>query len=270
MANVVATRYPASVLRRARVRFFACLAVLAVTSVAIAQDDVAQALAREGDAAFASGSFEQALAKFRAALEKSQAHDLHYRLGKTYAKLDRPVEALDHLERFLAAGGTDAKLQRDARAEAQALVAKVGELTVRAKDGTTVSVDGREIGKTPLAAFRVAAGIREVALGSYEETVRVGGGGRVTVGPPPEALETTTPVLAVAPTTAAAPGPAGPVDAGPTDDGGAITGQWWFWTAVGVVAVGAAVGVLVATSGDDSAEPLADDGATLAPVRAEW
>ena len=41
-------------------------------------------------------------------------------------------------------------------------------------------------------------------------------------------------------------------------DGGGLLSQWWFWTAVGVVVVGGVTaGVLVATSGDEKAEPRA-------------
>jgi len=49
--------------------------------------------------------------------------------------------------------------------------------------------------------------------------------------------------------------PAGP---GLVDQGGGsrpIYKKWWFWTAIGVVAVGATVGIVMATSGDDVSPP---------------
>lgn len=254
-----------------RAVLLACFASIAIASTADA-DDPTVALSRAGDAAYAAGDYDQALQKFGEALERSQAPELLFRLGQTYAKLGRPVEGLDHFERFLAAGAkADARMQKEARTQAQALVGQVGELTVRARDGTPVTVDGREVGKTPLAPFRVAAGIRKVALGAHEETVRVGGGGRVTVGPPPEPGEAPAPLLTVSQATApAASGPAGPVDTAPEADGGSLLQEWWFWTAVGVVAVGATAGILVATGGESAAAPLAANDASLAPVRAEW
>lgn len=258
--------------------FVGVLALLAtplrVGAQAATSDAPAAVAANEGDAAFAAGRYDEALAKFQTALQQSQAPEILFRLGQTYAKLGRKVEALDHFERFLAAGAkADARMQKEARAQAQALVTQVGEITVRARDGTPVSVDGREVGKTPLAPFRVAAGIRKVALGGYEETVRVGGGGHVTVSPPPEPDDAHAPMLAVTPTAAPADTsatPAQPVDAAPAAESDSLTGKWWFWTGIAVVTVGAAVGIAIATGGEEAAPPLAAKDGSLSPVRAEW
>lgn len=254
--------------RRSRIAVVGWILVTGIAPSVAAQEPAA-ATSQDGETAFTAGRYEDALAKFREALEKSQAPEILFHLGQTYAKLVRPVEALDHFERFLAAGAkSDARMQKEARAQAQVLVAQVGEITVRAKDGTPVSVDGHEVGKTPLAPFRVAAGIRKVALGTHQETVRVGGGGHVTVGPPPEPGETPA-MLAVTPS--AVPASSTPIDAAPAEpQSESLVQKWWFWTAVGVVAVGATAGILLATGGETAAEPLAASDASLAPVHADW
>lgn len=49
-------------------------------------------------------------------------------------------------------------------------------------------------------------------------------------------------------------------------DGGAITDQWWFWAGVGVVVVGATVGIVAAASGGEE-DPI---GGNLMPGVVTW
>lgn len=49
------------------------------------------------------------------------------------------------------------------------------------------------------------------------------------------------------------------------DTGGALTEQWWFWTGVGVLVVGATVGIAVAASGEE--DPV---GGNLMPGVVTW
>jgi len=54
------------------------------------------------------------------------------------------------------------------------------------------------------------------------------------------------------------------------DTGGGVVKQWWFWTLVGVVVAGAAVGVVAATSSDRHQAPLVGtDGSVIRALRAQ-
>jgi hypothetical protein len=68
-------------------------------------------------------------------------------------------------------------------------------------------------------------------------------------------------VVLTADATVAVPSPASPLDRSrppPAEQGAApITTRWWFWTAIGVVAAGAAIGITVAAvSSKDTQRPL--------------
>ncbi len=79
----------------------------------------------------------------------------------------------------------------------------------------------------------------------------------------PTPAETALAGAAPATQPAAAPPPqTGPVDQGEGDQ--SVTKKWWFWTAVGVVAAGAIVGIALAASsgGSKAAAPLPFDGNT--------
>lgn len=46
-------------------------------------------------------------------------------------------------------------------------------------------------------------------------------------------------------------------------NGDGLFSQWWFWTAAGVVVAAAATGIVLATSGDTTAEPVAGTGGVV-------
>jgi tetratricopeptide (TPR) repeat protein len=81
---------------------------------------------------------------------------------------------------------------------------------------------------------------------------------------------TAPPPTVVAPTpeeTARAAAPSGPSPTDPIDQGeddGDVLGQWWFWTAAGVVTVGVIVSIVALSGGGDDrvAAPLPLDGNT--------
>jgi hypothetical protein len=108
-------------------------------------------------------------------------------------------------------------------------------------DGARVSVDGEEIGVSPVAPIDVVEGPHEIAVLmpgylSARRQVRVSSGeqARVDINLTPSGV-------------AAATEPGGTAPAA----GGDVTGEWWFWTAIGVgaaVLAGIAIGIGVAAS----------------------
>lgn len=113
--------------------------------------------------------------EYQKALEELKtAYDLHphyavlYNLGMTYAALDKPLEAADHLERYLREGGT--ALAEDRRAETERTLAaqtrKLGRLELGVEPvGARVTVDGVARGSAPLSGpVRVLPGKRSVVV----------------------------------------------------------------------------------------------------------
>jgi hypothetical protein len=141
------------------------------------------------------------------------------------------------------------------------VTARLGELepavgrleTTGGADGAQLLVDGEALGKLPLGPVPVAPGEHHLtAVLPGRETFRARfvavAGQRVTVplaglAPPP---------AEVAAAEASAPGPG-------------LMRRWWFWTAVGVVAAGAAVGAALATGGETPG-----DGELGRSSTAEW
>ena len=73
----------------------------------------------------------------------------------------------------------------------------------------------------------------------------------------------------VANASAAESGAQPPADTARDTGGGSVLSRWWFWTAVGVVVAGAAVGTVLALSGGDktAAADRGSGGVVLQPPR---
>lgn len=136
------------------------------------------------------GSLAQAAKEFERAYELSPHYRVLWNLGQVYAALDRPVEALDVLERYQREAGEGIEADRRAKLD-QALAelrGRVGEVAVTVTPaGAGVTIDGRPVGKAPLdEPVRLAPGKHEVSvrLAGHEQakaTVTVAGGGQATV-----------------------------------------------------------------------------------------
>jgi hypothetical protein len=112
-------------------------------------------------------SFDAALAEFDLAYAKSPHFAVLYNIGLCQVALGRPLPAVDALSRYLSEGGAEVPAERRAQVEVQIaeLEARFAELSVTAdRPGTTIVVDGREIGQTPLEKpVRLPAGPHEVS-----------------------------------------------------------------------------------------------------------
>ena len=152
----------------------AFVAIASLGSAALAQTAAppaaAKAEARErfdrGLGLFEKGENAAALAEFKRAYELIPNAVVLYNMGLVYAAMNRPVEASDTLDRYLAQAGDKASSQQRAQAtkvrdEQSARVARVLVVT---DHPATVQVDGVEAGRTPMAEpLRVASGAHTIA-----------------------------------------------------------------------------------------------------------
>lgn len=199
-----------------------------------------------------------------------------YQLAVAYSHLGRPLEAAERLRRVLDDPEVVAEMETASRKLLAEVEAATGSLTLRLRgnrEGVHVRVGERAIPARELdAPVPVDPGqVRVVAERNgevvAESTVDVGG----AAGLHPEVelrLSIREPTLApsrqltAAPVAPLASGDATGGGTAPRDDGegGGIFGQWWFWTAVAVVAAGAAVTVVALGAESDPADPSAARG----------
>jgi hypothetical protein len=122
-----------------------------------ANDVVAKAEARnllsEGSVCYEAGAYADALAKFNAAYAAFPSPKLLFNIGQANRALGRPVEALQAFESFLRdADDASAKGMEDARLYVDELRRQLGRIVVHCDTTLAdVSVDGKNVGKCPLA-----------------------------------------------------------------------------------------------------------------------
>ena len=132
----------------------------------------------KGLAAFDDERFQDAADEFEAAYRISPAFAVLYNIGRVNVALGRSVEAVQAFEKYLAQGA--AAIPSDRRKEVTVEIdrqrARIGTLTIRTVPASVdVRVDGKLIGKTPLAApVLVSAGMHtiEALISGYTPQVR--------------------------------------------------------------------------------------------------
>jgi hypothetical protein len=218
--------------------------------------------------------YKGAAVEFRRAYEIQPTFQVLYNLGQALVGANRPLEAIDALERYLRDGG--AKVPSARRSEVEETLrkqqARVGTLELHVTPDTAVlRLDGQEV---PHAPVRVTIGEHEVkatAEGRHSQvrSVTVAGGDRVSVEltleaeiaaaePPPAPLP--APPVEVAPQVVVAPPAPAPTHAGRIA-GGILGGL-----ALAAFAGGVAFGV--ATNGPYQ-EELRRDPMTYAAAKAQ-
>lgn len=134
----------------------------------------AQGLERAGQS-----DYEGALREFTAAYELSPHFAVLYNIGQSLIALGRPLEAVDTLSKYLRDGQEQVPPDRRLQVETQIslLQSLFAELTITTdRPGALISVDGREVGRTPLyQPLRLAAGTHAVSA------VVEGPGGTTTI-----------------------------------------------------------------------------------------
>jgi tetratricopeptide (TPR) repeat protein len=113
-----------------------------------------------------NGSYEAALQEFNAAYALSPQFSVLYNIGQAQIALEHPSQAIELLARYLSEGKE--RIPEARRQQVQALMASLTSRLARLSITTDrpsahISVDGRDVGATPLAeALRVDAGTHTV------------------------------------------------------------------------------------------------------------
>jgi PEGA domain-containing protein len=235
----------------------AALTAMPARAIGATAEEMGRARAKlhEGASALDDGDYEAALARFQEAFQIVPSPKIQFDFGLAYAGLARHADAF---ERFLAeAKDAPAANRAEAERHVAELRRRVGTVVITCDTaGAEVKLDGRTLGKTPLAK-KVYVG-----LGAHEIVVRAG-----ARAPFLEDFTAAAGVehrvvanLAAAPAagrtaslTAAPPGPNGenmpllasqpePARGDETEHAGHA---WLYWTAAGVVVAGLAVAAVV-------------------------
>ncbi|MGD8863188.1 MAG: tetratricopeptide repeat protein [Myxococcales bacterium] len=248
------------------------------------QLELARSLYYDGLERVDAGKWAEAADLFERVLAIRDSAVVSYHLATAYHQLGRDVEARERLYRVLNDVEAAPELRRAAEQLLPDVEAKIGRLTVELRGDQRdieVFINGQQAAlvaldvPVPVDEGEVKVSVKregeEVAFGSAEV---VGGEGEPAVIelelPPAPESEPVAAVVAPRAITEVGGEPEpqdDPLDVEPgprqRDDGGdGIFAQWWFWTAVGVVAAGTVAGVLVLT---DEGEP-----ADLSAVRGDF
>jgi tetratricopeptide (TPR) repeat protein len=119
----------------------------------------AQDLLTQGSALYEKGDYAEALDKFKVAFATYDSPKLLFNIGQANRDLGRPVEALEAFEQFLI-GARDAAPETldDAKRSVDELQTKLGRLRVECQtENATISLDGKDVGVTPLTKLLWAA-----------------------------------------------------------------------------------------------------------------
>ena len=208
----------------------------------------AQGLLSEGTAAYGRGDYATALDKFTAAYEIFPSPKLWFNIGQANRDLGRPVEAVAAFDRFLRnAGDAPPETLAEARRSAAELKTKLGQIQVTcATDGAEITVDGKQVGSTPLGEMvwttpgRHQVAVQHAGFSPVIEDVLVVAGQATPVSFELRPIDLR----------AANPGKDGAMvgDGGAASENKPIYRRTWFWVATGVViGAGIAAGVLIAT-----------------------
>jgi hypothetical protein len=146
------------------------IVVLGLSKVALADDDprsAARSHYERGLGLVESGAYQAALTEFERAYEKSPHFAVLYNIGLCHVALGRRPEAVAALRTYLEQGGPQIPDERRKSVEKQLaeLEARFAEITITTdRAGAVISVDGREVGRTPLPKpLRLPAGAHEIS-----------------------------------------------------------------------------------------------------------
>ena len=231
----------------------------------------AQVLLDEGTAAYGRGDYATALDKFGAAYRIFPSPKLWFNIGQANRDLGRPVEAVAAFDRFLR-DATDAPAETvtEARRSAAELKKKLGHIEVNcATDGAEITVDGKQIGSTPLGEMvwttpgRHQVAVQHAGFSPAIEDVVVTAGAATAVNFQLHPIDLQAPN----------PGTGGTLvggNAAPAmSDRKPIYKRPWFWVGTGVViGAGVAAAVLLSSSKSNSSPMTGVPETTLGAQRA--
>ncbi len=152
-----------------------------------AQDrDEARAAFQSGVEAFEARRFDEALESFQNAYRIAPHPSVRVNMANCYESLGRPVEAIDHFQRFLIeAENPSPEQERDVRSAIRRLEQQIGEVFLRVSpDGATITIDDETTVRAPvLDAVRLVAGahtfrVTRPGFAPSEQRIDVQGGAR--------------------------------------------------------------------------------------------
>ena len=253
----------------ALVAFFICSALQCVAfvlaSAANAQpsddptrDASARALFQEGVELAEASDWRGAEDRFRRAYTLRASPVIAYNLASALAERGKFVEASEFVRKVTQDDKADAGLKQSARALQAQLAERIGRVTISVREklaSDRVLLDANPLLDAQLGVeIPIDPGTHSVSLQRGDEevdvqTVRVTPGGvdRVTLIAPPVPSPEQVAVAAEVPGPARKPGfvaASERADVSTTP----VTARWWFWTGLGVVAVGAITAAVIATS----------------------
>lgn len=110
---------------------------------------------RRGVSLFRGREYEAALTEFVEAHRIRDHYAILLNIAYCYQEMGRAAEAIEHFERFLEGSGDDIRQarRREVQRELAELRSQVVDVTIDVNvEGAAVSVDGREVGTSPLTA----------------------------------------------------------------------------------------------------------------------
>jgi hypothetical protein len=214
------------------------------------------------DAAMDDGAYADAIAGYHASYEISRNPALLYNIGSAYERLGDYPHALVYLEQFSAVASSGLKARVPALGDLIAsLRLRLAHVTVGCNvAGARVLVRGSWRATTPLAVdIPVLPGLARVDVLAdgyqrYSHEVFLAAG-----------KETRLDAFLLSNVTFGSPPPEPRRDADAKSGGGGLETKWWFWTGLGVVvAAGATVGIVLATTHhSDGSQPTTQTAVPL-------
>lgn len=138
------------------------------TAVADEARDMAGAHYAHGFELAKSGAYEGALQEFNAAYTISPQFAVLYNIGQAQVALDHPTQAIEVLGKYLSEGKERIPEARRQKVQAQmaSLSSRLAALSIKTdRSGAYISIDGREVGVTPLAdPVRVDPGTHTISV----------------------------------------------------------------------------------------------------------
>lgn len=260
-----------------RILLITCLTLVPVATAAAQADAETTAAARalfvEGMGAVDRGDFVTAVDRLRRSLELHESQAARFNLALALIETREFLEATEHLRLVQRRAEPTSELGRTAAERLAAAESQLGRLRVVIdgdRNGVSAQIDGHPMPDALIGVDQPAnPGVHQVAifrgdrqLATSEVTVQTGrsAGVHMLARPPTEAEES-----------AMADGHAPFVPA--EESGGSVAEEWWFWTLIVGVLVGAGVAIAVVLATEENAGPptiRGDDGRiheTLLEVR---
>lgn len=224
----------------------------------------ARALFEQGMAAVDAGDWATAADHLRRSLALRASPVVRFNLALALSELGRFVEASEHLRAVQREAPEGSDAARLASERLAAIVPRMGRLRIDLsgpREGAEVRLDGAAVPEPLLGVEQPAdPGVRrvtlhrtergaEVELAAREVTVTSGSTARVSLEAPP--LPVPTPEEVAARATMPDPSPTTPP---PSDDG--VERQWWFWTLIAVLVIGAGVAIGAGIAASNQSPPV--------------